>query len=164
MKKYITMYIFVGFLYNELASHTHTQMAEEITKVEPNYCRLLEEYCSKNNLASPVYTFNHKNNGNGYLWVCFVKIGTGNYEGEHCKKKIDAKKMAAAIAHYTCAKSGSTTGGLTKQQELKIFIDCQFAQAFQSLQQLHQVCYTAIGITVQKVTPDDDKSSSKSDH
>lgn len=123
-----------------------------------NYPKLLENYCSMNKLPSPSYTFirsNRKPRGGGALWLCQVKVGIGNYSGTECPKKAEAKNTAAAVAYYACMRSGSVDGGLTKQQELKIFIDYQFAQAFQSLQQAHQACYNALGIKVVPVSEDE---------
>lgn len=112
-----------------------------------SYTQLLDEYCSKNKLPSPVYTFEHKKMPGGIAkWIYRVTMGSGIFEGEACTKKQDAKQCCAAVAYTMCTKVNSTTGALTQQQKLQLYVDCQCDEAIRSIEAARAACYTALGI------------------
>lgn len=115
--------------------------------VSKSYTALLDEYCSKNSLPSPVYTFEHKKMAGGIAkWIFRVTVGHGIYEGDACMKKQDAKQCCAGVAYTMCTKVKSTTGALSPQQKMQLYVDCQCDEAIRNIEALRAACYTALGV------------------
>lgn len=119
---------------------------DESGKLPINYFKLLIEYCTKNQLPPPKYSFEEKKAENGVFWSCTVKVGKGEYSSPPLKDKDQAELVAATVAFQTCTKCGSTTGHVTRSQELSLFFDYTYMDIQTKLQEQEKMSKYAAAI------------------